>query len=169
MPGASGRGLCEQHTASPPGDARRPSHLWAALLLCQQETGSAPGRAMPKRQEQGSRTRLAPPTNGLRSQELRGAGQRARCPVGRLLVRDTSSAEGGLRLMLIHSLNTLTFLASHCSSPPPPSPPLPATLPPRGTREPAATPQDLAGATPTDKDGKLQLPLLPLLVSLTEG
>lgn len=80
---------------------RDPFLLLSALLLCQQETRSAPGRVMPKWQELGSRRRRAPATNGPK--ELQGAGQTARCPAGRLLVTDNSTADGGMRLMFIHS------------------------------------------------------------------
>lgn len=59
--------------------------------------------------------------NGHRSQEHQELGKSARHPIGRVLVRDTLSADRGMRLMLIHSPNVLKqpIIPSQSLQPPP--------------------------------------------------
>lgn len=154
VPGASHCSLGKRHTTSPPGEAHRdPAQLWSTLLLCQQETRSPLARNA-KRQEQKSWQCARPPADGP-------TGSSAQKP-----------APGWVGPGQLHFMCRWGYEA-HASPQARIAPHIrefqQSLQPSLTSREPAASPQGLAVATPTGKDGKLQLPLLPPFMRFPKG
>lgn len=163
--------MCQEQAVAASASSTQHHRLWKKLTETHPSVGQTccyangkPGLPLGgkrPRQEQKSGEYPRPPTDRPTRQGHEGGWHSARCQVGRVLVRDIVCADGGVKLMLLHSppprvsLNIQEFLAVTATHPCP--------------REPAVSPKRPAVSTPTGKDGKLQLPVLLPFMRIPKG